>query len=187
MYVFYYVISFSITISQARSQKVLKSGKHSLSNVGDVNSPLDNALKQATPFILSCYDQPEYDSMTSARQKIWSKKVSHSIGAAPKLQSLPPTNKAFWENVARVHLGVAIWRQDLEPNPPDLNPLGHSWIRIEGTLFLSCQLQLLIMLHLFLLISWKWSSVHVTVTCLASQRDVDATVYTLLVPHFVHV
>ena len=38
-------------IGKGMALRVLMSGKHSLSNVGDVNSSLDDVLKQATPFI----------------------------------------------------------------------------------------------------------------------------------------
>ena len=98
--------------------KVLRSETLSLSKVGDVTLFVEEALEQSTSFMLSCYGHPECSSLTDARQKIWSLKVSRSIGAAPKLQSLPPTNEAFTENVARAHLQVAIWKQALELNPP---------------------------------------------------------------------
>ncbi len=77
-------------IGKGMALEVLKSGKHSLLNV-DVNSSLDDVLKQSTPFILSCYGHPRCDSITSAQ-----------------------------ENVARAHLQVPIMRHALEPNPPDL-------------------------------------------------------------------
>ncbi len=59
--------------------------------------------------------------------------MSRSIGAAPKLQSLPPTNEAFTENVARAHLQVAIGKQALELNPPNVDPLTHGWTRQDGS------------------------------------------------------
>ena len=34
------------------------------------------------------------------------------------LASLPPTNEAFNENVARAHLQVAVWRNALQPDAP---------------------------------------------------------------------
>ena len=102
--------------------KVLRSETLSLSKVGGMTS-----------FMLSCYDHPECSSLTNARQKIWSRKVSRSIGAAPKLQSLPPTNEAFTENVVRAHLQVAIWKQALELNPPNVDHLTHEWTRHDGS------------------------------------------------------
>ena len=120
-------------IGKGKALKVLRSNTHSLSKVGDITTSLPDVLRQATPFMLSCYGHPECDSMTAARQKMWSTKVSRNIGAAPKLQSLPPTNEAFRENVARAHLQVAIWRQSLQLNPPDMDPLAHGWTRRDGS------------------------------------------------------
>lgn len=120
-------------IGKGVALKVLRSNKHTLSSVGDVNSSVEEAVEQATKFILSCYGHPECGSMTEARQKIWSTKVSRSIAGAPKLQSLPPTNEAFRENVARAHLQVAIWRQALQSDRPDLDPLQHGWERQTGS------------------------------------------------------
>ena len=91
-------------IGKGVTLKVLRTGKLSLSKVGDITVSVEEAVVQATHFILSCYGRPACTSLTDARQKIWSRKVSQSIGAAPKLQSLPPTNEAFAENVARTHL-----------------------------------------------------------------------------------
>ena len=113
--------------------KVLRSATLSLSKVGDMILYVEEALEQSTSFMLSCYGHPECSSLTDARQKIWSRKVSRSIGAAPKLQSLPPTNEAFTENVARAHLQVATWKQALELNPPNVDPLTHGWTRHDGS------------------------------------------------------
>ena len=82
--------------------------------------------------MLSCYGNPECSSLTDARQKIRSRKVS-SIGAAPTLQNLQPTNEAFTENVAWAHLQVAILKQALELNPPNVDPLTHGWTRHDGS------------------------------------------------------
>ena len=65
--------------------KVLRSETRSLSKVGDMTLFVEEALEQSTSFMLSCYGHPECSSLTDARQKIWSRKVSRSIGAAPKL------------------------------------------------------------------------------------------------------
>ena len=113
--------------------KVLRSETLSLSKVGDMTLFVEEALEQSKCFMLSCYGHPECSSLTDARQKIWSRKVSRSIGSAPKLQSLPPTNEAFAENVARAHLQVAIWKQALELNPPNVDHLTHGWTRHDGS------------------------------------------------------
>ena len=95
-------------IGKGIALKVLRSSGLSLSTVGDITSSVQDALGQSTSFIVSCYGHPESASLTDARQKIWSLRVSRSIGASPKLQTLPPTNEAFVENVARTHLHIAI-------------------------------------------------------------------------------
>ncbi|KAJ4918215.1 hypothetical protein JOQ06_000075 [Pogonophryne albipinna] len=120
-------------IGKGVALKVLRSNVHSLSNVGDINCSVEDAVQQSTRFLLSCYGHPECESMTEARQKIWSTKVSRSIGGAPKLQTLPPTNETFRENVARGHLQVAIWRQAIQPNPPLMDPLNYGWSKDEGS------------------------------------------------------
>ena len=113
--------------------KGLRSKTLSLSKVGNMTLSVEEALEQSTAFMLSCYGHPECSSLTDARQKIWSRKVSRSIGASPKLQSLPPTNEAFTKNVARSHLQVAIGKQALELNPPNVDPLTHGWTRHDGS------------------------------------------------------
>ena len=120
-------------IGKGVALKVLRSETLSLSKVGDMTLSVEEALEQSTSFMLSCYGHPECSSLTDARQKIFSRKVSCSIGAAPKLQSLPPTNEAFTENVARAHLQVAKWKQALELNPPNVDPLTQGWTRHDGS------------------------------------------------------
>ena len=119
-------------IGKCVALKVLRSETLSPSKVGDMTLSVEEAHEQSTSFMLFCYGHPECSSLNDVRQKIWSRKVSRSIGAAPKLQSLPPTNEAFTENVARAHLQVAIWKQALELNPPNVDPLTHGWTRHDG-------------------------------------------------------
>ena len=121
------------SIGKGVTLKVLRSETVSLSKVGDMTLSVEEALEQSTSFMLSCYGHPECSSLTDAHQKIWSRKVSLSIDAAPKLQSMPPTNEAFTENVARAHLQVAIWKQALELNLPNVDPLTHEWTRHDGS------------------------------------------------------
>ena len=114
-------------IGKGIALKVLRSGCLSLSMVGDITSLVQDALGQSTSFIVSCYGHPKSASLTDNRQKIWSPRVSRSIGAAPKLQTLPPTNEASVVNVATAHLHVAIWKQALQRNSPNMAPLTHGW------------------------------------------------------------
>ena len=124
-------------IGKGVALKELRSETLSLSKVGNMTLSVEEVLEQSTSFMLSCYCHPECSSLTDARQKIWARKVSRSIGAAPKLQSLPPTHEAFTENVARAHLQVAIWKQALELNPPNVDPLTHGWTRHNGSTYLT--------------------------------------------------
>ena len=82
---------------------------------------------------LACYGQSKCHTMTEARQKVWTLKVGQSIAGVPKLVTLPPTNEAFGENVARAHLQVAtvrIWKQALESESPSLQPNSCGWDKI---------------------------------------------------------
>ena len=120
-------------IGKGVALKTLKTNKCPLSKLGDMNSMLPDVILQATRFMLMCYGHFECQSMTSARQKIWTTKISRSICGAPKLQTLPPTDEAFRENVLRAHLQVAVWRKALDPNPPNIDPLKHGWTRLHGS------------------------------------------------------
>ena len=69
-------------------------------------------------------------TMTEARQKMWAKKVSRSVASAPKLSLLPPTTESFAQNAPRAHLQVAVWRNALEPNPPQMEPKDFGWTQV---------------------------------------------------------
>ena len=126
--------SISTKLDSTHPEKMLlRSGGLSLSKVGDITIPVQDSLGQSTSSIVSCYGHPESASLTDARQKIWSLRVSRSIGAAPKLQILPPTNEAFVENVVRAHLQEAIWKQAQQRNPPNIDPLMHGGTQREGS------------------------------------------------------
>ncbi len=92
---------------------------------GDITVSVEEALVQATSFMLSYCGRPECTSLTDALQKIWLRKISQSIGAAPNLQNLPPTNEAFAENVARAHPEIATWTHAIHLNPHNMGPLTH--------------------------------------------------------------
>ena len=55
----------------------------------------------------------------------------------PKLQSLPPTNEAFAENVARARMQVATWKHAIHLNPPNMDALTHGWTRCDGSISLA--------------------------------------------------
>ena len=112
--------------------KVLQARDNDLTKLGDTVMSLSDSTQQAVQFLLSCYGQPNCSTMTEARHKTWSKKVASSVGGSPKLKTLPPTDDACKQNVARAHLQVAIWRQALEPDPPTLDPCRYGWGKEEG-------------------------------------------------------
>lgn len=120
-------------IGKGIALKVLRSGQHSLSCLGDSSKPLSHVTKQATKFMLACYNQSRCRTMTEARQKMWLRKVGQSKACAPSLQTLPPTTEAFKENVARAQLQVAVWRNTLEPNPPAIDPTAYGWAKEQGS------------------------------------------------------
>jgi len=59
-------------------------------------------------------------SISSVRQKIWS--VRFKIACALKKAALPPTTKAFVENVKRAHLQACVWKRAIDPEPPSIKP-----------------------------------------------------------------
>jgi hypothetical protein len=105
-----------------------------LSYPGDRSHPLSEIASQATTFILAYYGQTRSQSLTEACQKVWASKVDRSVSGVPKLASLPPTDQAFNENVARAHLQIAFWRNALQPKPPE-SVCG--WSRNDGSKSLS--------------------------------------------------
>lgn len=112
--------------------RVLRSKKHPLSALGDLKITLRKVIKECTGFILACYGEGNADSASDARYKLWMKKVSKNIARSPKLKSLPPTDEALAQNVARAHIQVAVWRNSLEANPPELDPLLHGWYNVDN-------------------------------------------------------
>jgi hypothetical protein len=67
--------------------------------------------------------------MTECRVKSWRMRTGRAGTSSIKLCTLPPTNEAFYENVLRCHLQVAIWKSALDEVPPNLDPLEHGWER----------------------------------------------------------
>jgi hypothetical protein len=58
-----------------------------------------------------------------------SKTGSTLSSAPPKLHSLAPTNKAFAENVRRVHYQGIVWRSLETQDPPELDPELDGWVK----------------------------------------------------------
>ena len=128
----YDTVATNFGIGNAAALRVLTSSVDALTYVGDASRILTQVTARATPFILACYEQT-CTLLTGTRQKMWANKVGQSVAGAPKLDSLPPTNEAFNENVARAHLQVAVWRDALQPDPPAIDPTAFRWSLEEGS------------------------------------------------------
>ena len=76
----------------------------------------------ATRFMLACYGQLEYHSMTETQQKLWTSKVGRSLASPPNLQLCLLHMKPLG-----AHLQAAIWRNALEPDLPSLQPTSYAW------------------------------------------------------------
>ena len=120
-------------IGKAAALRVLTSGVHAITHVGDTCRILSEVTGQATLFILACHGQTKCTSLTGVRQKMWANKVGQSVAGAPKLAPLPPTNEAFNENVARADLHVAVWKNAPQPYPPAIDPTVFGWSLEEGS------------------------------------------------------
>ena len=71
--------------------------------------------------------------MAGSRQKMWANKVGQRVAGASKLTFLPPTNEVFNENVARIHLQVAVWSNALQTTPPAIESKAFRWSLKEGS------------------------------------------------------
>jgi len=106
-------------IGKATVIKVSKTGRFSLSKVGDVTVDMKSVESQATNFICTAYGKitQSCTSMTKYRVKMWHSKTGKNGALSVKLCSLPPTSDAFIENVHRGHLQVAVWKAALQYGP----------------------------------------------------------------------
>ena len=60
-------------IGTAAALRVLTSGVHRLTYVGDTSRIMSEVTAQATPFILACYGQTTCTSLNGARQQMWAR------------------------------------------------------------------------------------------------------------------
>ena len=107
--------------------KVLETKDVTLSSIGNLDEPLENCVKEGTQFLLHCYGQKKVTTLNDARKKMWKYAISKNKSVAPKLESLPPTDEAFLENLKRGHLQVAVWRTSLNANPPQVDIYLYGW------------------------------------------------------------
>ena len=65
---------------------------------------------------------------------MWISKTSQrKVTGAPKLDYIPPTSKAFEQNVRLAHFQVSVWKAVLEKDYPDLVPIGYGWETDEAS------------------------------------------------------
>ena len=111
----------------------LKRG-YTFTQLGHLNSSLDDVMREATSFICACYGSKHKEDLSEARINVWSKKIGKkNITAAPPLKTLPPTTEAFRENVLRAHVQISVWRSAMLPEPPSFDPTDYGWTREENT------------------------------------------------------
>ena len=70
--------------------------------------------------------------------------IANSKSGAPKLESLPPTDDSFFQNLKGSHLQIAVWRYLLNADPPTVDIYLYGWERMVrlSTLFLYQLLQM---------------------------------------------
>ena len=109
--------------------RVLRSQRISLASIGVLSSPFSDCMKEGTTFLLHCYGQSKFHTLTDARKRVWKNRVAKNNSTAPKLESLPPTDAAYQENLKRAHLQAAIWRNALNEIPPQLTAEDFGWAK----------------------------------------------------------
>ena len=113
--------------------RVIKS-HHTLNCLGKVTQDMDKVIAEANEFISACYGSHVTGDMSSIRYAIWTSKMANKkLTSAPQLKTLPPTTEAFAEHVHRAHFQAAIWREALQPDPPDMNPIHYGWSLDEAS------------------------------------------------------
>ena len=108
----------------AKIKAVNNSTKVAFSKLGYPDSSIEDVVKECTVFLAACYGVKyiENMTMTDCRLKVWAKKTGKTIKAAPKLDKLPPTTEAAFENFMRMHIQLCDWYSALNLDPPDMDP-----------------------------------------------------------------
>lgn len=96
---------------------------------GQLNSNIDDVIKEATLFISDCYEFHQ-ESMTKFRIMPWYTQKTKARKTAPPLQFLSLTDESFKKNVKRAHLQAIVWYATMEANPP-VDPTLYGWRRDE--------------------------------------------------------
>ena len=92
---------------------VLSKNVINLNLIGNLEESVDDCFNQGRIFILQCYNQDTTKTLNSARKKTWKSMILRNKSGAPKLESLPPTDEAFFQNLKRAHLQIAVWKSSI--------------------------------------------------------------------------
>ena len=66
--------------------------------------------------------------LTAAQKRIWENRIAiKNNSTAPKLESLPPTDLVFQENLKQAHIQIAIWRNSLNSDPLHVKIIDYGW------------------------------------------------------------
>ena len=63
----------------------------------------------------------------------WSSKAGKSVVTCPKLEALPPTMEAFFDNVKRGHLQACVWSSAESGEPPEMYPVKFGFLKDQKT------------------------------------------------------
>ena len=74
--------------------KILRAGCD-LSAIGEIGSPLEKVIKQATASISACYGVKQSGSMSDTRIQVWGSKNGKGHVSALKVCAIPPTEEVF--------------------------------------------------------------------------------------------
>ena len=128
----YLVVTLSVLLLESVKKtvlRVLRSQRISLASIGVLSSPFSDCMKEGTTFLLHCYGQSKFDTLTDARKRIWKNRVAKNNSTAPKLVSLPPTDATYQENLKQAHLQTAIWRNGLKESPAQVTAENFGWAK----------------------------------------------------------
>ena len=84
--------------------------------LGNTEACIDEVVNKTATLISSCYGF-QTNNMADCRTNSWYQKPSKAKKPAPLLQTVPPTHKAFRENVK----SVGTWYSTSNQHPPNLD------------------------------------------------------------------
>ena len=104
-----------------------------LSSVWFLHEPLKNYLKEGINFVLYCYGRSKVKTLNDARKKMAKHSIAKSKQDAPKLESLPPTEKSFFQDLKWRHSQIAVGRCSWNADPPTVDIYLYVWENDDKT------------------------------------------------------